>query len=234
MRMGSYDAAEKYYAKNLAPQGSYTPGAVIGLVRIAALQNDQQALLALLRQFLALKDPSIEEPLIQAVRMEKGRSEIGMALDLAGEYVQRFPDGTWRDEADYLTAQLLEADSQFRDIARARSLYAGIVNGRPESVVRRRGAPEAASTSTGTSSRSAETSGAAADVARARRSCYTARPMPPHHPLSLPAASSPASRRASLRACCGRRARSGSGSMPTSAPRAHGTASDALKGASSG
>ncbi len=134
MRMGSYDAAGKYYGKNLTPQNSYTPGAIIGLVRIAALQNDQQGLLASLRQFLALKDPSMEEPLIQAVRMEKSRSEIGIALDLAGEYVKRFPDGTWRDEADYLTGQLLELDSPFRDIARARSLYNGIVTGHPESV----------------------------------------------------------------------------------------------------
>ena len=133
MRMGSYDAAGKYYGKNLTPQNAYTPGAIIGLVRIAALQSDQQGLVASLRQFLALKDPSMEEPLIQAVRMEKTRSEIGMALDLAGEYVKRFPEGTWRDEADYLSAQLLEADSPFRDIARARGLYNGIVTSRPES-----------------------------------------------------------------------------------------------------
>ena len=67
--------------------------------------------------------------------MEKARAEIGMALDLAGEYTRRFPDGTWRDEADYLSAQLLEADSQFRDIVRARGLYSGIVTGRPESAL---------------------------------------------------------------------------------------------------
>ncbi|MGO9310886.1 MAG: tetratricopeptide repeat protein [Spirochaetia bacterium] len=133
LRMGSYDAAGKYYGKNLSPASSYTPAAVVGLVRIAVSQNDQQGLISYLRQFLALKDPSMEEPLIQAVRMEKARSEIGMALDLAGEYVTRFPDGTWRDEADYLTAQLLEADSQFRDISRARELYSAILADHPES-----------------------------------------------------------------------------------------------------
>ena len=134
MKMGSYDAAAKYYGKNVSPQNEYTAAATIGLVRIAALQNDQQALVDSLRRFLALKDPSMEEPLIQAVRMEKARADIGMALDLAAEYVKRFPEGTWRDEADYLVAQLLEADSQFRDIARARALYDSIVTGRPESV----------------------------------------------------------------------------------------------------
>jgi hypothetical protein len=133
VRMGSYDAAGKYYGKNMSPQSAYTPSAVVGLVRIAVVQNDQQELLSLLRQFLALQDPAVEEPLIQAVRMEKARSEIGMALDLAGEYVKRFPDGAWRDEADYLSAQLLEADSPVRDIARARDLYAGILSGHPES-----------------------------------------------------------------------------------------------------
>jgi outer membrane protein assembly factor BamD (BamD/ComL family) len=133
MKMGSYEAAGKYYGKNIAPQTPFTPAAVIGLVRIAALQNDQQGLLSNLRQFLALQDPAMEEPLIQSVRMEKNRSEIGMALDLASEYTKRFPDGTWRDEADYLAAQLLEADSPARDLARARQLYGGIVTGRPES-----------------------------------------------------------------------------------------------------
>jgi len=133
LRMGRWDAAEKYYLKNLSPQSSFTTNAVVGLVRIAVVQNDQQGLLSTLRQFLSLKDPSMEEPLIQAVRMEKARTEIGMALDLAGEYVKRFPDGQWRDEADFLSAQLLEADSQFRDIARARDLYSGILSGRPES-----------------------------------------------------------------------------------------------------
>jgi tetratricopeptide (TPR) repeat protein len=133
MRMGSYDAAEKYYARNLTPATDYTPRAVIGLVRVAVVQDDQQALLSYLKQFLAVSDPAAEEPLIQAVRMEKKRAEIGMALDLAGEYVTRYPSGTWRDEADYLTAQLLESDSQFRDIARARQLYRDIVAGHPES-----------------------------------------------------------------------------------------------------
>jgi len=133
MRMGSYEAAGKYYGKNLSPQNAFTSSAVTGLVRIAVFQNDQQGLLSYLKQFLALKDPSMEEPLVQCVRMEKARSEIGMALDLAGEYLKRFPDGVWRDEADYLTAQLLEADSQFRDLARARDLYSGILTSHPES-----------------------------------------------------------------------------------------------------
>ncbi len=133
MRMGSYDAAGKYYGKNLSPQNAYTPSAVIGMVRIAIAQGDQQGLVSSLKQFLALRDPGMEEPLIKAVRMERARSEVGIGLDLAAEYAKRFPQGQWRDEADYLTAQMLEADSAFRDIARARDLYAGILTSYPES-----------------------------------------------------------------------------------------------------
>ncbi|HET6451982.1 MAG TPA: hypothetical protein VFI08_11760 [Spirochaetia bacterium] len=133
MKMGSYDAAEKYYEKNLAPQTDFTPRAVVGLVKVAVIQDDQQALLARLKQFLAVSDASAEEPLIRAVRMEKAHGEVGMALDLASEYVTRYPSGSWRDEADFLTAQLLEADSAFRDIARARQLYSAILTDHPES-----------------------------------------------------------------------------------------------------
>jgi tetratricopeptide (TPR) repeat protein len=133
MRMGSYDAAGKYYSRNLVPPNEYSQRAVVGLVSIATAQKDQKALMASLKQFLAIKDPSVEEPLIRAIRMEANRAEIGLGLDLAGEYAARYPNGRWRDEADFLMANLLEGDSQFRDIARARELYRGILASDPES-----------------------------------------------------------------------------------------------------
>lgn len=134
MRMGSYDAAGKYYAKNLSSQGPYTQSAVLGLVRIAIAQKDQQGFMSYLKQFLAIQDPAMEEPLMQAARMERDLSQIGVGLDLAAEYAKRFPEGAWSDEAYCLMAQLLEADSQFRDIARAKELYGLIVKEYPESV----------------------------------------------------------------------------------------------------
>jgi tetratricopeptide (TPR) repeat protein len=133
MRLGTYDAAGKYYSKNIVPPNEYSQRAVVGLVSIAIAQKDQKALMASLKQFLAIKDPSVEEPLIRAVRMEANRAEIGLGLDLAGEYAARYPNGRWRDEADFLMANLLEGDSQFRDIARARDLYRGILANDPES-----------------------------------------------------------------------------------------------------
>jgi hypothetical protein len=132
MRTGAYDAAGKYYQKNISPQTAYTPGAVLGVVRIAIAQKDQQAFMSYLKQFLAVKAPGMEETLIQAARMEKEKGETGVALDLAGEYNARYPEGKWRDEAAFLMAQLREADSRYRDIARARDLYLEILRRYPE------------------------------------------------------------------------------------------------------
>lgn len=132
MRTGAFDAAGKYYQKNISPQTPYTTSAVLGMVHIAIAQKDQQAFMSYLKQFLAVKAPGMEETLIQAARMEKEKGETGVALDLAGEYNMRYPEGTWRDEAAFLMAQVLEADSRYRDIARARNLYLEIVHGYPE------------------------------------------------------------------------------------------------------
>ena len=132
MRTKAYDAAGKYYQKNLSPQTPYAPSAVLGMVHIAIAQKDQQAFMSYLKQFLAVKTPAMEETLIQAARMEKEKGETGVALDLAGEYTTRYPDGKWRDEAAFLMAQILEADSRNRDISRARDLYLEVVQRYPE------------------------------------------------------------------------------------------------------
>jgi len=132
MRTGAYDAAGKYYQKNISPQTPYTTSAVLGMVNIAIAQKDQQAFMSYLKQFLAVKAPGMEETLIQAARMEKERGESGVALDLAGEYNARYPEGKWRDEATFLMAQVREGDSRYRDIARARDLYLEIVRSYPE------------------------------------------------------------------------------------------------------
>ena len=128
MRMGSYDAAAKYYQKNLSLSSvPYANAAVLGLIRVAASQKDQVGLLAQLKKFLSIRDPAAEEPLIIALRMERDQAQVGVGLDLAAEYLSRYPAGMWRDEAAFIAAQFLEADSPFRDIARARELYKQIV-----------------------------------------------------------------------------------------------------------
>jgi len=134
LRTGAYDAAGKYFSKNMAEQGKYGESAVLGLTRIAIAQKDQPELLSLLKRLLAVKDPGLEETLLSAARLEKEKQEVGLGIDLASEYLSRYPEGTWRDEADYLLAQMLELDSPFRDIARARVTYREILDLYPESL----------------------------------------------------------------------------------------------------
>jgi len=131
MRMGSYDAAGKFYQKNASLTGPFAGAAVLGLVRVAAAQKDQVGLMAQLKRFLAIRDPGAEEPLILAVRMERDAGQVGVGLDLAAEYLSRYPEGQWRDEVAFIAAQFREADSPFRDIARARDLYRQIVADSP-------------------------------------------------------------------------------------------------------
>ena len=134
LRTGAYDAAAKYFSKNITAPSPYGDSAVIGLVRVAIARKDQADLLSLLRKLLLAKDPGLEETLIAAARFEKERLEIGVGIDLASEYELRYPAGKWRDEADFILAQLLEANSPFRDISRARATYRGILDQHPESV----------------------------------------------------------------------------------------------------
>jgi tetratricopeptide (TPR) repeat protein len=133
LRTGAYDAAEKYFTKNLAEQGQYGDSAVLGLAKAAIAQNDQPGLLSLLKRLLAVKDPRLEVTLLAAARFEQEKNIAGLGIDLAGEYLNRYPDGRWRDEADFILGQLLELDSQFRDLARARATYDEILHRYPES-----------------------------------------------------------------------------------------------------
>ncbi len=133
LRTRAYDAAAKYFSKNLGQPGRLGDSAVLGLAEVALAQKDQPELLSLLKRVLAVTDPGLQETLIAAVRLEKEKQETGLGIDLASEYLRRYPDGKWIDEAEYLLARLLEADSQFRDIARARETYQDIVRRFPES-----------------------------------------------------------------------------------------------------
>jgi outer membrane protein assembly factor BamD (BamD/ComL family) len=63
--------------------------------------------------------------------MERDQGQVGLGLELALEYASRYPLGRWRDEAEYIAAQFLEADSQFRDLVRARDLYRDVINRYP-------------------------------------------------------------------------------------------------------
>ena len=130
---GDLDAAEKYYAKNLPLAGRPAESGVLGMVRVALARDDARGFLAYLKPFLAIQELSIEEQLIQAAQLELGTGGAGVGLELLAEYAKRYPQGSWRDEADWLRGQLYEANSSFRDIARARASYSDLLQAFPES-----------------------------------------------------------------------------------------------------
>lgn len=130
---GDLDAAEKYYAKNLALSGASAESGVLGMVRIALARDDAEGLLSYLKPFLAIRDLSIEEQLVQAARLELRSGGTGVGLELLAEYEKRYPQGRWMDEVRWLTGQLYEANSPRRDIARARESYRDLLRAYPES-----------------------------------------------------------------------------------------------------
>ena len=130
---GDLDAAEKYYAKNLALSGGSTESGVLGMVRIALARDDARGLLSYLQPFLAIEELSIEEQLIQAARLELRTGGTGVGLEFLAQYAKRYPEGKWRDEASWLTGQLYEANSPLRDIAKARESYRELLRVFPES-----------------------------------------------------------------------------------------------------
>ncbi len=133
LRTGDAEAAEKYYKRNLSPGGAYYERAVLGLVRSTLARRDAAAFLSYLKPFLSIKELDIEDPLVQAAVFQKERGDIGVGLALMAEYVKRYPKGTRWDEAYFLLAQFLEADSPYRDIARAKEIYTMILSTFPES-----------------------------------------------------------------------------------------------------
>jgi hypothetical protein len=130
---GSPEAAEKYYRKNMAAPGPEGESAVIGLTRLAIQKKDVASFLSLLKPLLALKEASVEEPLLEAARFQRDAGETGLGLELTRQYVRRYPEGAHRDEIDFIQAGLLEQDSLRRDIQASRDLYRGILDRFPES-----------------------------------------------------------------------------------------------------
>jgi hypothetical protein len=130
---GDAEAAEKYFKRNLSPGGPYYERAVLGLVRSALARRDAAAFLSYLKPFLSIKGLDIEDSLVQAAIFQKERGDIGVGLALMAEYIKRYPKGARWDEACFLLAQFLEADSPYRDIARAKEIYTMILGTFPES-----------------------------------------------------------------------------------------------------
>lgn len=132
-RTGDGAAAEKYWRKNVGAASPWGDRAVVGLARLAVTQGDLDGYLAWHRQLLAVSVVPIDDVLVDAALAARAKGEVGLGIDLASEYGRRYPEGRRMDEAAFVTAQLLEADSPFRDLKRSRDLYAALLREFPES-----------------------------------------------------------------------------------------------------
>jgi TolA-binding protein len=126
-------AAEKYWRKNIGTASPWGDRAVVGLARLAVARGDLDGYLAWHRQLLAVSAVPIGDVLVDAALAARAKGDVGLGIDLLSEYGRRYPGGGRMDEAAFFTAQLLEADSPFRDLKRSRDLYAALLREFPES-----------------------------------------------------------------------------------------------------
>ena len=139
-RNGDGDAAEKYWRKNVGTASPWGERAVVGMAKLAVARGDVDGYLAWHRQLLAITVEPIDDVLVDAALAARAKGDVGLGIDLLAEYGRRYPSGKRLDEAAFVTAQLLEADSPFRDLKRSRDLYAALLREFPESAL----APQAA------------------------------------------------------------------------------------------
>jgi TolA-binding protein len=132
-RTGEAAAAEKYWRKNVGAAAPWGDRAVVGIARLAVAGGDLDAYLAWHRQLLGVSAEPIDDVLVDAALVARAQGDVGLGMDLLSEYGRRYPKGKRLDEATFVTAQLLEADSPFRDLKRSRDLYAALLREFPES-----------------------------------------------------------------------------------------------------
>ena len=132
-RTGDAEAAGKYWRRNVGAATPWSDRAVVGLARAAVAQGDLDGYLAWHRQLLAVSAVPIDDVLVDAALAASAKGEVGLGIDLLSEYGRRYPEGKRMDEAAFVTARLLEAESPFRDLKRSRDLYAALLREFPES-----------------------------------------------------------------------------------------------------
>jgi hypothetical protein len=131
---GDGGAAEKYWLKNVGAASPWGDRAVVGIARLAIARGDLDGYLQWHRQLLAVNAVPIDDVLVDAALAARAKGDVGLGIDLLSEYGRRYPEGRRMDEAAFVTARLLEADSPFRDLKRSRDLYAALLREFPESV----------------------------------------------------------------------------------------------------
>jgi tetratricopeptide (TPR) repeat protein len=130
---GDHLAAEKYYRRNLQTSGPLASQAVAGLMRAAVAGEDTALLLEQFPALLRTEGVQIGQELLEVGRWQAAAGRYAVALEAFQEYMRRYPAGRELDEICFLLAQLLEAESPFRDLRGARDLYHRVYEDFPES-----------------------------------------------------------------------------------------------------
>lgn len=128
---GDHLAAVKYYRKNLGTPEPFSSRAAAGLVRAAVATADTPLLLEQLPALLQGEEAGPE--LLAVGRWQVAAGRYSLAQEVLREYVRRYPFGRGLEEAWFLLAQILEAQSPLRDLQAARDLYDRVYQQFPES-----------------------------------------------------------------------------------------------------
>jgi hypothetical protein len=131
---GEHLAAVKYYRENLGLEGAYGDRAAVGLVRTAVALEDSRLLLEALPSLFGLHSMPIGSELLEIARFQTEARSFATAVEALEQYLERYPDGTLRDEAYYRLARIYEGDSPYRDLESAREYYELLYESFPESV----------------------------------------------------------------------------------------------------
>jgi hypothetical protein len=133
---GEYEAALKYYSRNLedAADQDYRGRAVLGVMRAGLGLEDEDLVREIMEDFLALRSLPIASELVAAARLLLGAGRHAAARALLQEYRTRYPGGKRMDEVLFLLGRLYEQDTPLRDLEASRAFYQRVYDEYPESL----------------------------------------------------------------------------------------------------
>jgi len=133
-QLKDYKTAAEYWNKNLKEKNAFRDKAILGLVQNALEQGSRQNLLSLLNDFLAVTQFPIEEELAACLRfLHRTSGADALLYDLSLDYLRRYPQGRYADEALFFLAQAYEYYPPQRNFIKARECYQRLIKEYPES-----------------------------------------------------------------------------------------------------
>jgi tetratricopeptide (TPR) repeat protein len=135
---GEYEAALKYYRRNLdaeMTEEDYRSRAVLGVMRAGLALEDEDLVLEVLEDFLALRSLPVDSELVDAARLQLNSGRAASARLLLREYRTRYPRGKRMDEVLFMLGRLHEQNTPLRDLEVSRAYYQRVYEEYPESLL---------------------------------------------------------------------------------------------------